>query len=486
MANNNNNNQNDDDKEFYLLRDYISKCPFFNSNSNDNNNQRNEEHPAIAAALQGIDRELRQRARDRVLHTKFQQKVEAKAVEGTLSATDAAGTSNNINSNEHEKRIRLSSDTNDPSFLSNDDTNMDDWEDVAAEQNDSDDNDNTRMTTATAWGKEMAQAAIATLAEQRVRVQEPLEAMTLLLHAVLLQHGFLCTGIPETAPTTGFAAPVRPLTTFLPQPWVPNKEQITLRYRNESVFFLTTRQETDTEKNEPRLHITLSQERSSNSSTQDVPTLSFPLSQHFNLESFARATKPSEPILHYKQITDLLSQFGSVFDLGQYKVEGIDKQPYVDCTVASLPTRQSAPLLLPTQNPPVPVSTRSESFPDVRPSFATIGPDGRPSFHLGQPMPHHPGDFAGDLFPSPQFPGLIHPGNLMGPDHPMFGGNGSGHGGMSMQPRFDPFGPVITDPRRQPPPEGVDPRGGGRRQFPGEPNPDHLAPPNSFNSNMYL
>ncbi|GAX14054.1 hypothetical protein FisN_5Lh022 [Fistulifera solaris] len=481
---------NEEDRDLYLLRDYILKCPLFSNQSD-----QNEQNPAIAAALQGIDRELRQRARDRVLHQKFQQqKAKTSAFVSTTSSTNEFNHLNgdSIDFNEQEKRVFLLSDSNkSSSFMrsadyTNDDTNMDDWEDVIADSNvneNGNDIDSSRGTTTTAWGKEMTQAAITTLAEQRVRVKEPSEAIVLLLHAVLLQHGFVCTGIPETAPSTGFAAPVRPLTTFLPQPWVPDKEQITLRYRNDRVFFLTVRlenQPTETSQ-EPTLHVILSQEpnsKSDSATTQDAPTLSFPLSQHFNLDSFAKATKPSEPILHYKQIADLLSQFGRVFDLGQYKMENLEKEPYVDSTVAFLPTRQSVP-------PPLP--THTATVLETRPSFEAVGPDGRPTFYLSPPVPHHPGDFAGDLYPSPQFPmQSIYPGNLMGPDHPMFQANGS-HGAMSMQPRFDPFGPVVGDPRRQRPPEG-DPRGRGssRKQLPGEPNPDHLEPPNSFNSNMFM
>jgi hypothetical protein len=70
-------------------------------------------------------------------------------------------------------------------------------------------------------------------------------------------------------------------------------------------------------------------------------------------------------------------------------------------------------------------------------------------------------DFSGDLRPTglDPFPnyqdGVYHNpsilrGNLMGPNHPMFRGGGSGGGGMGplssggmmgMRPRFDPFGP---------------------------------------------
>ena len=69
-------------------------------------------------------------------------------------------------------------------------------------------------------------------------------------------------------------------------------------------------------------------------------------------------------------------------------------------------------------------------------------------------------------------------GNLMGPNHPSF--MGGGHPGVmggagTMQPRFDPMHPpgvldidIHGNPRR------------GRQSRSGEPNPDHLPPPNSF------
>lgn len=445
-------------QDFAAVRDYIVKCPFV---AND--------HPAITAALQGIDRELRQRVRDRVLHSKFQQATETTRI---TTATAAATMSTAVSGKEEGERIQIDSNSSTNNSNKQDEEEdikmLDDWEDVAAEHpND----ESTETTTATIWGKEMAQAAFRTLSEQAVRVQEPLEAVTVLLHAVLLQHGFVCTGIPEAKPTTGFAAPIRPLTTFLPQPWKPDKEKITLRYRNDGVFFLTvtqTNSDDDDDDGVPNCHVTLSQENNTN---QDVPaSLSFPLSQYFNLESFARATKPCEPVLHYKQVTEFLSRFGQAFDLGQYKaVDATNDLPYVDSTVL----RQSTPAVF--------TSATTSYDREGRPSFQTMErlPDGRPSFQLIPPMPSFPGDFSGDLLPSQ--PGLVHPGNLMGPDHPIFH---PGEGGMSMQPRFDPFGPV-PDPRQRP---ELDPRRPERppKQFPGEPNPDHLAPPNSFNSNMYM
>ena len=74
----------------------------------------------------------------------------------------------------------------------------------------------------------------------------------------------------------------------------------------------------------------------------------------------------------------------------------------------------------------------------------------------------------------------------MGPNHPMFAGGGGVHGPPlggpgSMQPRFDPFYPPGVDP------DDIN-NGNPQRNRPsrsGEPNPDHLPPPNSFGNDMF-
>ena len=147
----------------------------------------------------------------------------------------------------------------------------------------------------------------------------------------------------------------------------------------------------------------------------------------------------------------------------------------------------------------------------------------------GMPQPGHPprieeldpslrrpgpggGDFGGDLAPG----GILGPsrgstsqednrGSLMGPNHPAFRGPGIGGegafgfgggledprmphiGGAGMTPRFDPYYPpgIGPDLGRG----GGSGRGvgrGGRGGRGGDPNPDHLQPPNSFNSDMFM
>ncbi len=104
-------------------------------------------------------------------------------------------------------------------------------------------------------------------------------------------------------------------------------------------------------------------------------------------------------------------------------------------------------------------------------------------------------DFGGDLEPGGGWGGPGS-GNLMGPNHPAFTGEGRGGfgpggpggGGVGMPaPRFDPYGPVIPPIRGGPPARGPvdpnDPR--GRGQAFREPGPDHLPPPGPP-GNMYF
>ena len=140
------------------------------------------------------------------------------------------------------------------------------------------------------------------------------------------------------------------------------------------------------------------------------------------------------------------------------------------------------------------------------------------------PSLHRPGpgggDFGGDLAPG----GILDPsrgstsqvdnrGSLMGPNHPAFRGPGIGGeddfgfgggledprmphiGGTGMTPRFDLYyppgiGPDLGRGGGSGRGMGRGGRGGrvgrGRRPPGGDPNPDHLKPPNSFNSDMFM
>ena len=167
------------------------------------------------------------------------------------------------------------------------------------------------------------------------------------------------------------------------------------------------------------------------------------------------------------------------------------------------------PPRLPT-GPGIPQPGRAPRIEDLDPSLRRPGPGG---------------DFGGDLAPG----GILDPrrgmsqednrGSLMGPNHPAFRGPGIGGGyddfgygeggygledprlphigGTGMAPRFDPYYPPGVGPdlgRGGGPGRGMGRggrgggRGRGRRPPPsgGDPNPDHLQPPNSFNSDMFM
>ena len=125
----------------------------------------------------------------------------------------------------------------------------------------------------------------------------------------------------------------------------------------------------------------------------------------------------------------------------------------------------------------------------LRPIFAEaeprINPRIDPRVGTGDLNPFAPSDPRGS---QPFGPGS---GSLVGPDHPIFGippqPRDPGYPNLP-QPRFDPYGPVTGphgpdvgnvgyDPRYPPGAGGGRGAAGGRGRVPGEPDPDHLKPP---------
>jgi len=249
------------------------------------------------------------------------------------------------------------------------------------------------------------------------------------------------------------------------------------------------------------------------------------------------------PVLHYLDLAGLMTTFVTSFDLGSIRDPTAVREEEEAAMAAAAGTagsgndmevdsRQSRPYRKPAGTssiPPVPTPT----VPGVaNPPRLPTGP--------GIPQPGHPpriadldpslrrpgpgGDFGGDLAPG----GILDPsrgrlgqednrGSLMGPNHPAFrgpgfggddgfgGGDGGGYGmedprmphigGTGMAPRFDPYYPPGVGPDlgrggggRGMGRGGRGGRGRGRRPPPsgGDPNPDHLRPPNSFNGDMFM
>ena len=400
----------------------------------------------------------------------------------------------------------------------------DEWETVAAPQNRGDDqknrgdqedddeveivdmNMNEKGGESSFLGRQLSELAIASIAENQTRVRSPVAAIALILHGSMRSNllAFDCTGVPDDskAKCNGFAAPIRslPKTTFLPKYWDKEamssdspKQSVTLRYRKAGIgsvllkvdLMSSNTSETPT----TEVSVNLAPIRSAQEPSQP---LVFPLDSHVNMNSFAAAIRASnfgiQPALHYKGLPALLTLFAKAFDLGSVSDDQTDPAGEPNyCVPATQPvcdnynstTRNG--FAAPVPNGPARV------FDERNPSIGTAFPPQRPAYV---------GDFSGDLTNDPLRvlgsggPGHLMPGNLMGPNHPMFRMPAGGIGGIGeasgfgMRPRFDLFGPP-GGPQEVFPPDGTDgrPHPGQRRPPGGNPNADHLRPPNSLGNN---
>mmetsp|Transcript_663 Transcript_663/g.1585 ORF Transcript_663/g.1585 Transcript_663/m.1585 type:complete len:594 (+) Transcript_663:272-2053(+) len=274
----------------------------------------------------------------------------------------------------------------------------------------------------------------------------------------------------------------------------------------------------------------------SNGKEDSTHCLKFPLPEHINLDSWnaavAKAGKHSKipPSLHYKNLSGLLSKFCRAFDLG-----AVDSNAIVDDCETTKPDTKVMRTAKPDTNSnpkqtiqiPVKVaetktapaatrkeaflvpSTLNEAFPDAAAAAGRNQNPMNPIPLMGYYNPHC-GDFPDDLLPAstgfqdPRF-GRIGgrvsgSGNLMGPNHPIFSQNGShplggppggfaSGGPGTMQPRYDPIVPPGIAGSGDIPPHGPVPGrrpNNLRRKIPGEPNPDHLPPPNSLGDDMFM
>jgi hypothetical protein len=471
------------DEEFERVKKYLLECPHVSA-----------DHPAIKAAVVAIEKEQQRVDRDRKLQLKF----------SITKKTTIAINAEPLNL-EDSVVVVDSRSSSPPSTSRTEDSNdeMMEWQDVEEKEKEASDGQTSYL------GKSLAKQAIETISEYKAKVRSPVAAIAVALHASLRsQHlGFSCTGIPEdeSAPKGGFAPPVRelPKTQLLPASWDTKPSKIALRYRKSGTGALVLKVE---QGEDQTITVCLQSASSKEPSSQ---TLVFSLGDHVNLDSWSAALKTAasvSPALHYKSLAFLLTNFCRTFDLGSIDEDMNERAaaslPYVDNTVPVAQSMQQSDFIpaRPVEIPSVGASSKQPRFQNELPT--TLGE----AFPGINPL-QRSGDFMGDLAPA----GLMDPrvpsaggrmgGNLLGPNHPMFQGGGMGMGGPgfgpgglplggpgSMQPRFDPIYP-----------EGIDfpngPNGGGppgqpgrrlsRPSRSGEPNPDHLPPPNSFSDNMF-
>ena len=525
----------DDEKGFDALKQYLLAQTVVPST-----------HPALAAALQGLDQAQRRRARDAKLQAKFSSSTST-----TSKATD-------VDQDVVVVASRRPPESKSPSSGDNNHLDEDmEWQTVVPQTSTTTEatkelsvnNTEAESMSSSYLGSVLAQQSVEALAQHQIHVQSPLGAMAAVLHAALVSKevGFSCTGIPESSSNNknGFAAPIRelPKSQFLPLNWEgnnssgSNSSSIQLRYRKPAsgaVVLTVQQQQQPTEQQQSPMEIVTVQLQktpspsSSNGQEEEPEALSFALEEHMNLDSFAAAKKQRErsstrnnnnssiripPALHYKGLASLLTKFCQTFDLGAMPDDDDTHQgilPYMDHTAIAVrsmyenssstaPRKSDFVVPEPVR---VPAGTSSsnnndDEDDDIRKPRFQVPTTVDQAFPPQQPRAGAPGpsrgDFADDLVTGGmmmrdplRIGGGRMGGNLLGPNHPMFGQMGGaypqppfeGGGPGAMHPRFDPpLPPGVVDPNATRAGRGNNSRG---RRHPYDPNPDHLPPPNSF------
>jgi len=526
----------DGNAEFDIVKNYLMRCPHVSS----------ARSPAIMAALEGIEREQKRRIRDAKLQFKFGGKRSATAVTGDSEVNDEADVEFTFRDMSDGNEIVVVEKDDIVVTNARIDTEEEDkeWQDVSPKDDASSESNinhsfemDGQSDGSSFLGRSLAKACVDAIAEQNYRnpvlVSSPIAAIAVALHAALCSLGFDCTGIPEeeSSKKGGFAAPIRELNKnqFLPYRWDDSsssvgKKNVSLRYRKMDMgaVVLTVDSNDDEGYNNESLpcttqtavKITLVLANSKDSTPSHE--LIFPLSDHINLDSWnAAMLKKVEakiaPSLHHKNLSGLMTRFCRTFDLGAVN-NTVDGESFVTAAVGiaiinkDYITKPTLDTLYPS------VVSRVEHYPNGR-SEGTSAPqpvsweEGHVPSTFDQAFPRRNpihGDFASDILPAtglqdPRFhigrnSGIGISGNLMGPNHPMFspgvgghgqiiGGGGVGYGGPgTLQPRFDPvYPPGVDGDLRHDPPAGRRPHKKPSRI--GEPNPDHLPPPNSLSGN---
>ena len=233
------------------------------------------------------------------------------------------------------------------------------------------------------------------------------------------------------------------------------------------------------------------------------------------------------PVLHYLDLAGLMTALVTSFDLGSIRDPTLREEEEEEATTmaaeaAAVGNSTSMEVDGQRNRPyqkqpnPAPAVPGAANPPRRSTGPGMTQPGHPPRIEELDPSLHRPGpgggDFGGDLAPG----GILDPsrgssqkdnrGSLMGPNHPAFRGPGIGGeddfgfgggledprmphiGGTGMTPRFDLYYPPGIGPdlgRGGGSGRGMG-RGGRGGRVGGDPNPDHLKPPNSFNSDMFM
>lgn len=497
--------------EFDIVTEYLLRCPHVASV---------RDNPAIKAAIDGIEKEKTRRIRDSKLRHKFSGKRNAAAVSyGSKSNSKHYEEFNSCDLTDREDIVVVEKDDID---MNNITARMEaeeqdkEWQDVLQKDNISLECNIDQpfgiegISDGSSYlGRSLSKACVDAIAERnhinRVVVSSPLAAVSVALHAALRSLDFACTGVPEKGLSKkgGFASPIRELdkNQFLPYRWDDENSNattessiISLRYRNKDMGAVVLNVEFNndgchnsnenvSDTKETTVQVTLVPANNKDSIPDQA--LSFLLSEHINLDSWntamlkeskAKASKNHvgkiAPILHYKNLSGLMSKFCQTFDIGANNDDEPNFIPAVKCT-EQYPSHQLTRVAAPQD-----VSWKAGRVPSTFDQ----------AFLKRNPM--H-GDFSSDILPGGLSGGVGVGGNLMGPNHPLFSpydngrgqgmGGGFGFGGPgTMQPRFDPVLPPFVDGNINGNGPATSRRPQKKPSRTGDPNPDHLPPPNSL------
>ena len=429
---------------------------------------------ALKAALAGLDKELGRLEREERLVQKFTN-------ENTVYARGGRAASERSNAADDEdvdmEYVKMSKEdaASDNHLVGGittgkrENEDEEDWEEAKATSSPFEkklslsDSQDLHEQIAQKW----ASATISRISKEDARVDTPVGALGLALHAAIVgltsvnqatkktELMFRCTGVPDNAIISqffgddktesvgtggGFAPPIRelPKGVLLPSKWEDTAKQTTelvaFRYKCGKDVYTTSSGHTN---DSTTLYLVLKIQDSTvkvsfgpmpASSKESAITsnhLLLPLTQHINLVGFqASKSKNSssavQPSLFFIALPDLLIQFGSTFGLlsamqlsfGEGTLT-VEKKDVIN--MEDIPN-----------NMPVNLREVIDNCKVVPPS--SIQPD-RPEIDSLRVYPHtgmgHRGDFEGDLLPGgirPGLPGVPPPfgGSQVGPNHPMF------------------------------------------------------------------
>ncbi|GFH61116.1 hypothetical protein CTEN210_17592 [Chaetoceros tenuissimus] len=482
--------------EIQKVKDYLLKCKTVPTTSN-----------AIRIAVASLDLELKKLDRDEKLREMFIQS------NGSDIKEKEAGTQSALSDDSMGVRVELDESGNEQDIMrtvNNNDTSNEDWQEVEVD---------AAMEIADSFlggidaGNILLQQTLTGMSEANTRVKTPLAAIALALHSALLSQslGFKCTGIPDdeccfnnddkekSAKKRGFAAPIRelPRGVFVPRNWDASAQKVTMRYSKTGMPATILRVQS--------IHANKDVKVNFGPLGGEPSELIFPLDQHFNLSGFnlvvAREPNGVKPALYYVGLSRLLSEFCNKNDLGIVVDDTETTTFIVEGDVQNSIPKKEEYVGPPVQPPPV--KKLDLKIEKVKPPNTDLLLRFEQQLRHGQRLVQ--GDFSNDLLPSGipdagfadplrQGNNPVPSGNLMGPNHPAFhrqfysedNNDGSPDfmtpGGVGMQPRFDPYYPPGVGGRGLQPGRGRGRGRGGPGRFNGggDPNPDHLRPPNNF------